>query len=43
MYVYNPNVTDTAHAQLLPSTSDGRSLTFQTFQPIVWTLTAPVA
>jgi len=40
-----PNVTDTAHAypKLLPSTSDGQSLTFQTFQPIVWTLTAPAA
>ncbi len=45
VYVYNPNVADTARAypMLLPSTSTGQSLTFQTFRPIVWTLTAPPA
>jgi len=45
VYVYNANNSTTASAypKLLPSTSDGTSLTFQTFQPIVWTLTAPTA
>lgn len=45
VYVYNANnsTTATAYPKLLPSTSDGTSLTFQTFQPIVWTLTAPAA
>lgn len=45
VYVYNANFDDTAHAypKLLPSTSDGTTLTFQTFQPIVWTLTAPTS
>ena len=43
VYVYNANNTTTASAypKLLPSSSDGTTLTFQTFQPIVWTLTAP--
>ena len=43
VYVYNANFNDTAHAypKLLPSTSDGTTLTFQTFQPIVWTLPTP--
>ena len=43
VYVYNANnnTTATAYPKLLPSTSDGTTLTFQTFQPIVWTLTAP--
>ena len=43
VYVYNANFNDTTHAypKLLPSTSDGTTLTFKTFQPIVWTLTAP--
>ena len=43
VYVYNANFNDTtrAYPKLLPSTSDGTTLTFQTFQPIVWTLTAP--
>lgn len=43
VYVYNANntTTATAYPKLLPSTSDGSTLTFQTFQPIVWTLTAP--
>ena len=43
VYVYNANYTTTATAypKLLPSTSDGSTLTFKTFQPIVWTLTAP--
>ena len=45
VYVYNANntTTTTAYPKLLPSTSDGTSLTFTTFQPIVWTLTAPAA
>ena len=45
VFVYNANnsTTETAYPKLLPSTSDGTSLTFQTFQPIVWTLTAPAA
>ncbi len=45
VYVYNPNVADTprAYPTPLPSTSTGQSLTFQTFQPIVWTLTASAA
>jgi hypothetical protein len=43
VYVYNANnsTTATAYPKLLPSTSDGTTLTFKTFQPIVWTLTAP--
>jgi hypothetical protein len=43
VYVYNANNSTTASAypKLLPSSSDGTTLTFQTFQPIVWTLTAP--
>jgi len=41
VYVYNANnPTATAYPKLLPSTSDGSTRTFQTFQPIVWTLTA---
>ena len=45
VYVYNANNTTTASAypKLLPSSSDGTTLTFQTFQPIVWTLTAPTS
>lgn len=43
VYVYNANFQDTVHAypKLLPSTSDGATLTFQTFQPIVWVVTTP--
>ena len=43
VYVYNANntTTGTAYPKLLPSSSNGTTLTFQTFQPIVWTLTAP--
>ena len=43
VYVYNANnsTTATAYPKLLPSTNDGTTLTFKTFQPIVWTLTAP--
>jgi len=43
VYVYNANNSTTAAAypKLLPSSSDGSTLTFKTFQPIVWTLTAP--
>jgi hypothetical protein len=43
VYIYNPNSNNTAQAypKLLPSTTSGGSLTFQTFQPIVWTLTSP--
>ena len=33
--------TSSAYPKSLPSSSDGTTLTFQTFQPIVWTLTAP--
>jgi hypothetical protein len=44
VYVYNANNTTTATAyKLLPSTSDGSTLTFQTFQPIVWVETAPTS
>jgi len=43
VYVYNANnpTTATAYPKLLGSTSDGSTLTFQTFQPIVWVETAP--
>lgn len=43
VYIYNANFNDTTHAypKLLPSTHTGDTLTFTTFQPIVWTLTAP--
>ncbi|GAC1451262.1 MAG: hypothetical protein PVSMB4_10980 [Ktedonobacterales bacterium] len=43
IYIYNPNFSDTARAYpvLLPSSSNGSSLTFQTFRPIVWTVTTP--
>ncbi|GAC1655083.1 MAG: hypothetical protein NVS4B8_30250 [Herpetosiphon sp.] len=43
VYIYNPNFATTAEAypKRLPSTSDGTTLTFQTFQPIVWTITTP--
>ena len=42
VYIYNPNFSDTAHAypMLLTSSSDGSTLTFQTFRPIVWTVTS---
>ena len=42
VYIYNPNFTSTAQAypKLLPSTTSGGNLTFQTFQPIVWVLTS---
>ena len=45
VYVYNANKSTTASAypKLLPSSTDGTTLTFQTFQPIVWTLTAPTS
>ena len=43
VYIYNPNFSTTtqAYPKLLPSTTSGGTLTFQTFQPIVWTLTSP--
>ncbi|GAC1365832.1 MAG: hypothetical protein NVSMB42_25720 [Herpetosiphon sp.] len=43
VYIYNANFATTAQAypKLLPSTSDGTTLSFQTFQPIVWTVTTP--
>lgn len=43
VYVYNANFQDTAQAypKLLPSTSNGMTLTFQAFQPIVWVVTTP--
>ena len=45
VYVYNANNSTSASAypKLLPSSSDGSTLTFKTFQPIVWTLTAPTS
>jgi hypothetical protein len=43
VYIYNPNFSTTAKAypKLLPSTSANGVLTFETFQPIVWTVTSP--
>lgn len=43
VYIYNPNATTAgqAYPKLLPSTSSHGTLAFQTFQPIVWTLTSP--
>lgn len=43
VYIYNPNFSTTAKAypKLLPSTSGNGALTFETFQPIVWTVTSP--
>lgn len=43
VYIYNANFQNTAQAypKLLPSTSADGVLTFQTFQPIVWVVTAP--
>jgi len=43
VYVYNPDfhTTEQAYPKLLPSTTSSGVLTFQTFQPIVWTLTSP--
>ncbi|MDA8207747.1 MAG: hypothetical protein M0Z92_02005 [Actinomycetota bacterium] len=43
VYIYNPNFSTTAEAypKLLPSTASHGMLKFQTFQPIVWTLTSP--
>ncbi len=45
VYVYNANNSTSASAypKLLPSSRDGSTLTFKTFQPIVWTLTAPTS
>jgi hypothetical protein len=45
VYVYNANntTTVTAYPKLLPSTSNGSTLSFQTFQPIVWVETAPTS
>ena len=45
VYIYNPNETSTssAYPKMLPSTSANGVLTFQTFQPIVWTVTSPMA
>ena len=44
-YIYNPNfgTTTQAYPKLLPSATSGGTLTFQTFQPIVWTLTSPTS
>ncbi len=43
VYIYNPNFSTTSQAypKLLPSTSADGVLSFQTFQPIVWTVTSP--
>ncbi len=45
VYIYNPNfdTTTQAYPKLLPSATSGGTLTFQTFQPIVWTLTSPTS
>ena len=45
VYIYNPNATTAgqAYPKLLPSTSSHGTLTFQTFQPIVWTLISPTS
>ncbi len=44
VYIYNPNPNaKTAYPTELPSTSANGVLTFQTFQPIVWTVTSPMA
>jgi hypothetical protein len=45
VYIYNANfqTTTQAYPKLLPSTSNGSTLTFQTFQPIVWVVTAPAS
>ena len=45
VHIYDPNATTAAQAypKLLPSTSSHGTLTFQTFQPIVWTLTSPTS
>jgi len=43
VYIYNATFQDTARAypKLLPSARGNGTLTFQTFQPIVWVVTAP--
>ena len=43
VYIYNPNFSQTGQAYplLLGSSTDGGTLTFQTFRPIVWTITTP--
>ena len=50
VYIYNPNPNANANANAktaypteLPSTSANGVLTFRTFQPIVWTVTSPMA
>ncbi|MDA8262255.1 MAG: hypothetical protein M0Z47_05420 [Actinomycetota bacterium] len=45
VYIYNPNYSTTteAYPKLLPSKNSRGVLTFQTFQPIVWTLTSPTS
>jgi hypothetical protein len=45
VYIYNPNYTTTSQAypKLLPSMRSGGTLTFETFQPIIWTLTSPAS
>ncbi len=44
VYVYNPNATAAkAYPKQLPSMSSHGTLIFQTFQPIVWTLTSPTS
>ncbi|MDA8330721.1 MAG: hypothetical protein M0027_05850 [Candidatus Dormibacteraeota bacterium] len=42
VYIYDPNFSTTqqAYPKLLPSTVTSGVLTFQTFQPIVWTVTS---
>ncbi len=43
VYIYNPNATTStgAYPTLLPSSASNGVLTFSTFQPIVWAVTAP--
>jgi hypothetical protein len=46
VYIYNPNFNTTATAyppKALPSSSSNGVLTFQTFRPIVWTVTSPTS
>lgn len=46
VYVYNPNfstnLNNQAYPKMLPSNTSNGVLTFQTFQPIVWTVTSPL-
>lgn len=43
VYIYNPNPNPAFTYKELTSKSGSGQLTFQTFQPIVWTVTSPAA